>query len=100
MAPFSVHATYGLKRASRDSFVVSSGKFCTNKILFGGRYSSGICTIRRACDAAAGVGSVSPEAAAASAAVYARRQEARCMRKIQRERVNEQDCCAIPSELA
>lgn len=29
------------------SFVTLSGRFCKNKILLGGRYSSGICTAGR-----------------------------------------------------
>ena len=29
------------------SLVTLSGRFCKNKILFGGRYSSGICTAGR-----------------------------------------------------
>lgn len=67
--------TDGLKSASKLSLSVSSGRFCTNKILFGGRYSLGICGILRVAGVEVVVldGSVEMGAEAAAEFCFAKR---------------------------
>jgi hypothetical protein len=60
--------TYVLNNISSRSFVISSGRFCMKRILLGGRYSSGICTIRRVEAEGTGTGAC-PEATEAAAAI-------------------------------
>jgi hypothetical protein len=58
----STATTYCSKTSCKSSLVVPSGKFCKNKTLLGGRYSSGIWMVRRGTLAGAG----RPDAAASA----------------------------------